>query len=163
MRRLAVVSICLLLSACGYHLMGMGRGVVPTEVDVVRNVDAGNDSRFVRSWLQYVRDHALYSVVSADSEQQAGAEFHISRLEESLTPITFDASGIVTVDRMTLFGEISLWRDGERIWHSGTISAYEDINVTGGPTAIESAKTRIRSDVETQWIQQAWLKLSSGF
>lgn len=163
MKRLLVLSLCLLLSACGYHLMGMGRGVVPADVEIVRNMDAGNDTRFISEWMGYVRDHATYTVVSADSDQQAGAELHVSKLTESLAPITYDANGIVTVDRMTLSGEISLWRDGERIWNSGTISAYEDVDVSGGPTAIESAKTRIRSDVETQWMRQAWLKLSSGF
>jgi len=163
MRRLAVLSLCLLLSACGYHLMGMGRGVVPADVQVVRNVDAGNGDQFVRQWIAYVRDHASYNVVGAESDQQVDAELHVSKLTESLAPITFDASGIVTVDRLTLSGEISLWRDSERIWNSGTISAYEDVDVSGGPTAIESAKTRIRSDVETQWMRQAWLKLSSGF
>lgn len=163
MRHLLACTLVLLLSSCGYHLMGMGRGVVPADVQVVRILDEGNDARFVSGMQQFVRDHASYEVVSATSEKKADAELHISRLDESLVPVTYDATGIVSVDRLTLSGELSLWRDGERIWHSGTIAAYEDVDVSGGPTAIESAKTRIRSDVETQWMRQAWLKLSSGF
>ena len=163
MRRAVAYMLVLLLASCGYHLMGMGRGVVPADVQVVRIVDEGNGAGFVAGMQQFVRDHASYEVISATSEKQAGAELHISRLNESLVPGTYDATGIVSVDRLTLSGELSLWRDGERAWHSGTIAAYEDVNVSGGPTAIESAKTRIRSDVETQWMRQAWLKLSSGF
>lgn len=164
MRRLVAVSVCLLLSACGYHLMGTGRGAVPADVQVVRVVNSGNSDRFGTAWVSFMRDHASgYRIISASSEDKADAELHVGKLSESLVPITFDASGLETVDRMTLSGELSLWRDGESVWNSGPVSAYEDVNVTGGPTAIESAKRRIRSDLETQWMQQAWLKLSSGF
>lgn len=157
------LSLCLLFSACGYHLMGMGRGVVPADVQVVRVIGSGGDEKFASRLLAFMRDNASYSVIGGASGEQADAELHVSQLTESLAAITFDASGITTVDRMTLSGEMSLWRDNAQIWRSGTISAYEDVNVAGGPTAIESAKTRIRSDLETQWMRQAWLKLSSGF
>jgi len=157
------LSLCLLLSACGYHLMGMGQGVVPADAKVVRLIGAGGDERFTSDMLAFLRDNASYSVISASSEKQADAELHLSKLTESLSPITYDASGIVTVDRMSLTGELSLWRDNEQIWQSGTVSAFEDVDVSGGPTAIESAKSRIRSDLQTQWMRQAWLKLSSGF
>jgi len=157
------LSLCLLLSACGYHLMGMGQGVVPADVQVVRVIGAGGDERFSENLLAFMRDNASYKVIGGASELDADAELHVSQLSESLATITYDASGIATVDRMTLTGEMSLWRDNARIWHSGAISAYEDVDVAGGPTAIESAKTRIRSDLETQWMRQAWLKLSSGF
>ncbi|MDQ6966181.1 MAG: hypothetical protein Q9M23_04570, partial [Mariprofundaceae bacterium] len=144
---------CLLLSACGYHLMGMGQGVVPTDVQVVRVIGAGGDERFSENLLAFMRDNANYKVIGGASEQEADAELHVSRLSESLATITYDASGIATVDRMSLTGEMSLWQENARIWHSGTISAYEDVDVAGGPTAIESAKTRIRSDLETQWMR----------
>jgi len=163
MKRLAVFSLCLLLSSCGYHLMGMGRGVVPVDVQVVRMMDGGNDTGFLSKWQAYVRDNASYNVIPAAAEGEADAEMHTGRLSESLAPITYDAIGIISVERMTLSGEVSLWRNDERIWSSGVISAFEDVDVSGGPTTIESAKVRIRSDLETQWIRQAWLKLSSGF
>ncbi len=163
MKKLAVLTLCLLLSSCGYHLMGMGRGMVPADVEVVRIMGAGDNDRFLSKWQAYVRDNASYNVISAAAEGEADAELHTGRLSESLTPITYDAIGIVSVERMTLSGEVSLWRNDERIWSSGVISAFEDVDVSGGPTSIKSAKVRIRSDLETQWIQQAWLKLSSGF
>ncbi|MDQ6971738.1 MAG: hypothetical protein Q9M30_03740 [Mariprofundaceae bacterium] len=163
MRLCSVVALCLLLSACGYHLMGMGRGVVPADVQVVRIMGAGDDARFLSDWRAFVRDRASYSVISAASDEKADAELHLGGMTESVSPVTFDASGIETVDRMTLSGELSLWRDGEQLWSSGRIAAYEDVDVTGGPTAIESARTRIRSDVGESWMRQAWLKLSSGF
>jgi len=163
MMRLLTVSLCLMLSACGYQLMGMGRGVVPADVQVVRVIGAGDDERFISSLMAYMRDNASYSVIGGASDKQADAELHVSQLSESLASITFDASGIATVDRMTLSGEMSLWRDDAQIWRSDSITAYEDVDVSGGPTTIESAKTRIRSDLETQWMRQAWLKLSSGF
>lgn len=165
MRRFSPVllSLCLLLSACGYHLMGTGQGVVPADVEVVRVIGAGGDEAFVTSLIAFLRNHASYKVIGGASGQEADAELHVGRMNESLAAFTFDTSGIATVDRMTLTGDMSLWRDHEQIWRSGTISAYEDVDVSGGPTAIESAKARIRSDLEAQWMRQAWLKLSSGF
>ncbi len=159
-----VICLTLALNACGYRLMGTGRGIVPADVQTVRVIGIGATTPvFLRTWRNYVRDHASgYSVIS-DSDQKADAEMRIGNLHDSLAPITFDARGIATVDRMTLTGELNLWRDGKRIWQSGSISAYEDVDVSGGPTAIESAKARIRSDLEATWMRQAWLKLSSGF
>ncbi|MDQ6988195.1 MAG: hypothetical protein Q9M25_10365 [Mariprofundaceae bacterium] len=161
----AAVFLTLGLNACGYHLVGMGRGMVPDDVQVVKIVGVGEtETMFLRAWQGFVRDHAAgYTAVAADSEQRADIEMRIGNLKETLAPITYDSAGISTVERMTLTGELSLWRDGERIWNSGSISAYEDVNVGGNPTAIESAKARIRSDLELGWMQQAWLKLSSGF
>ncbi|MDX8392842.1 MAG: hypothetical protein R8K53_09825 [Mariprofundaceae bacterium] len=168
MNRLVIsISLCLALfvSACGYHLAGMGRGAVPEDVQAIRIVGSAQTSAsFLRAWRGFVHDHATgYSVISADSEQQTDVEMRIGNLHESIAPISFDASGIATLDRMTLSGALSLWRADERIWTSGFISAYEDVDVSGGPTAIESAKARIRSDLEAEWMRQAWLKFSSGF
>jgi len=163
MRRLAVFALCLLPISCGYHLVDKGHGVVPADVQVMRIMGAGDHARLLRNWQDFLRDHAEYRVISAAAEGKADGEIRIGRLSESLTPITFDASGIVTVDRMTLSGELSLWRNDGRIWSSGAISVSEDVDVIGGATAIESAKARIRSDLESQWMHQAWIRISSGF
>lgn len=163
MRRLAVLALCLLLGSCGYHLAGTGRGVVPKDVQVLQVVGAGNQLRFMRNWQNYLRAHARYDVVSVTSGEKADAQLQVDTLKESLAPIIYDTNGIASVDRMTLSGGVSLWQDGKQIWSSGTISVYEDVDVSGGPASIESAKVRIRSDLETQWMRQAWLKLSSDF
>ncbi|MDQ6987085.1 MAG: hypothetical protein Q9M25_04725, partial [Mariprofundaceae bacterium] len=135
------------------------------DVQVLRIVGVGETQpAFLRAWQAFLRDHAAgYEVVSVDSGKKADIDMRIGNLAENIAPITYDSVGISTVERMTLTGELSLWQDGERIWNSGSISAYEDVNVGGSPTAIESAKARIRSDLENGWMQQAWLKLSSGF
>jgi len=168
MNRIAIgMTLCLMLTlnACGYHMVGTGRGAVPEDVKTVQLVGVGGiQPAFLRAWQRFVRDRSAgYNIVSADSGQQADIDMRIGNLTETLAPITFDNVGIATVERMTLTGELSLWRDGERIWNSGAISAFEDVNVGGNPTAIESAKARIRSDLEEGWMRQAWLKLSSGF
>ncbi len=168
MNRIAMGMVfCLLLAlnACGYHLAGTGRGAVPDDVKTVKLIGVGGtQTAFLRAWQAFVRDRSVgYNIISVESDQQTDIEMHIGNLHETLRPITYDNVGIATVDRMTLSGELSLWRDGERIWDGGTISAYEDVNVGGSPTAIESAKARIRSDLEAGWMRQAWLKLSSGF
>lgn len=163
MKRFAILSLCLLMSSCGYHLAAMDRGAVPKDVQVLQVIGAGNNPRFLRNWRDYLRSHAKYDVISQTAGEKADARLHVDTLKESLSPIIFDASGIASVDRMTLSGGISLWRGGKRIWESGTISVFEDVNVIGGPATIESAKARIRSDLEAQWMRQAWLKLSSDF
>jgi len=163
MRLLSFFTLCLLLSSCGYHLMTMDRGVVPDDVQVVRIMGAGGNDHFLRKFQAYARGKASYEIVRASAESRADAEIHIGSLNESIPPISFDASGIVTVVRMSLSSDIKLWRDSELIWSSSPISVFEDVNVSGGPAAIEAAKRRIRSDLEEQWIRQAWLKLSSDF
>jgi len=163
MKQLTVFTLCLLLSSCGYHMMGKGNGVVPEDVQLVRIIGAGGHDRFLEKMQTYLLGNASYNVVSAADEVMADTEIHIGRLAESMSPISFDANGITTVERMTLSGDISLWRNNERIWTGGSVSVYEDVNVSSGPAAIESTKRRIRSDLESQWIRQAWLKLSSDF
>jgi len=164
MRGLVAVAVCcltLVLSACGYHLAGQGRGAVPEDVSIV-NVTGTNESThgILAAWRRYVSDHAKGFVIGKDN---ADAELRLGAISESFNPVSFDASGVAITYRLSRSGSISLWRKGVRIWNSGAIAVQGDVYAVGGPTSIDASRARLRRDLDRQWIREAWLKLSSGF
>jgi len=156
-----VLCLVLALNNCGYHLAGQGRGSVPDDVSIV-NVTGANESthNLLSAWRRYVSDHARGFIVGEDN---ADAELRLSAISESFAPASFDASGVAVSYRFSRSGSISLWRKDVRIWSSGTISVQGDVFAVGGPSSIEASKTRLRRDLDRQWIREAWVKLSSGF
>ncbi len=159
----AIAAFCLVLALnnCGYHLAGHGRGVVPDDVNIVNvtGVDASAHN-FLDAWRRYVSDHANGFVVGKD---HADAELRLGVFSESFSPVAFDAAGIATTYRLSRSGSLGLWRKGVRIWSSGVISVQGDVYAVGGPTSIEASRTRLRHDLNRQWMSEAWMKLSSGF
>jgi len=164
MRRMAIVAafcLPLALNNCGYHLAGHDRGVMPTDVSIVRVTGVDESTRnLLSAWRRYVSDHARGFVVGEDG---ADAELRLGAISESFTPASFDASGIAVSYQFSRSGSISIWRKDVRIWSSGAISVQGDVFAVGGPSSIEASKTRLRRDLDRQWIREAWLKLSSGF
>jgi len=157
----AVLCLTLVLGACGYHLAGQGRGTVPEDVGIVNVTGTDPSARSILSaWRRYVSDHAKGFVVGTD---HADAELRLGAISESFNPVSFDASGVAIAYRLSRSGSISLWRKNVRIWSSGAISVQGDVYAVGGPTSIEASRTRLRRDLDRQWIREAWLKLSSGF
>jgi len=153
--------LTLVLSACGYHLAGQGRGAVPEDVHIVHVTGTDESSHSIlAAWRRYVSDHAKGFVVGKDN---ADAELRLGAFNESFNPVTFDASGVAITYRFSRSASISLWRKGVRIWSSGAISVQGDVYAVGGPTSIDASKDRLRRDLDRQWIRKAWLKLSSGF
>jgi len=158
----AILSAMLLtLPACGYHLAGQGRGVVPEDVSILNITGAGESTRVILpAWRQYVTDHARGYTVG---EAGADAELRMGSVTESFAPVSFDAAGIAVTYRLSRSAELSLWRKDVRIWNSGVLTVHGDVYAVGGPTSIEASKVRLRQDLDRQWIREAWLKLSSGF
>jgi len=158
---MAIFCLAFALNNCGYHLAGQGRGVMPEDVSIVKitGVDKSADN-LLSAWRRYVGDHARGFIVGKNN---ADAELRLGAISESFTPASFDASGVAVSYRFSRSGSISLWRKDVRIWSSGTISVQGDVFAVGGPSSIEASKTRLRHDLNRQWIREAWLKLSSGF
>jgi len=160
-RLLAAVCLALALNHCGYHLAGQGRGVMPDDVSIVKIAGTSEvDANLLSAWRRYVSDHARGFVVGEDN---ADAELRMGAISESFTPASFDASGVAVSYRFSRSGSISLWRKNVRIWSSGSISVQGDVFAVGGPSSIDASKSRLRRDLDRQWIREAWIKLSSGF
>ena len=154
--------LALALNSCGYHLAGQGRGVMPADVSIVKVTGVDNESthNLLKAWRRYVSDHAKGFVVGED---HADVELRLGAISESFNPVSFDASGVAITYRLSRSGSISLWRKDVRIWSSGIISVQGDVYAVGGPTSIEASRTRLRRDLNRQWIREAWMRLSSGF
>jgi len=164
MRRIVVLTalcLTLALNACGYHLAGQGRGVMPEDVSIVNVIGTDVSAHdILPAWRRYVSDHARGFMVGEDN---ADAELRVGAISETFSPVSFDASGVAITYRLSRSGSISLWRKDVRVWSSGAISVQGDVYAVGGPTSIEASRTRLRRDLDRQWIREAWLKLSSGF
>ncbi|MDX8376861.1 MAG: hypothetical protein R8L53_02430 [Mariprofundales bacterium] len=152
----------LFITGCGYKLAGQGQGVVPEDVHIVAIYApaAASLANMLRHHAGHKRGYVI--VIDADSDT-ADAEFHISGMNETFLPSSYDASGIAQSYNLTLTASISLWRDGLQIWNGGNINVREDVYAIGDPSSIQAARQRISNDLQQEWASEAWLRISSGF
>jgi len=156
------VCACLLLAGCGYHLAGQGRGAIPEDVHVLALIATSEDARQV---LPVLRDTLLRSAqgITPVVDSESDAELRLQDVQETFTPIEFDASGVAVTYRQSLDGRISLWRGGKAIWKSGGIHVQGDVYVVGDPASTEALRERMRRDLQEKWVREAWRALTSGF
>jgi len=171
----------LLLSSCGYHLVGQGNGqsgsAIPADVTSVsvesfsaaidlatglKRELSGSESYKVVS-AKAVTDQSVDGPVGAPIDESAHAVVRIEQLSESFVPSAYDVSGVATQYRMTLRGSIGIYRGDERVWVSGSISKSGDVFVAGGPSGIEASRKRIREDLVKEWVYAAASRIHSGF
>jgi len=157
-----VLFLSLLVSSCGYHLAGQGRGAVPEDVHSIAVIAAGEQARELLPAMQrLVRDKEdNFTLAEAD---ESDAQLNLEGVSEAFNPIAFDASGVAVTYRLTLSGSLSLWQKGEKIWESGAISTDGDVFVVGDPASTEALRKRLKQDLQKQWVRDAWRALSSGF
>ena len=160
--KVLVVLLSLLVSSCGYHLAGQGRGVVPDDVRSIAVIAIGEQARELLPAMQrLVRDRKEdFSLAEADASD---AQLHLEGVNETFSPIAFDASGVAVTYQLTLSGSLSLWQKGEKIWDSGAVSVNGDVFVVGDPASTEALRKRLKQDLQKQWVRNAWRALSSGF
>ena len=168
--RALFVATSLILGSCGYHLVGHGdgAGVIPADVKTV-SLQATN--AVAETLLPELKRHFStkgdkgYELVDADKIHDA--EVHVDvRLEqasEQFSPSAYDRSGVATQYRLTISGNIRIYRSGKLLWESGAISESGDVFVTGGPVGVEASRSRIQRDLRKQWATRVWSRLSSGF
>jgi len=166
--QLACLIAGLLLSSCGYHLVGQGdgRGVIPEDVLTVSLEAKGETAEQMQLLLKrQMAGSEHYKVVASHdvADEQTHAVLHIEQASESFVPSAYDQSGLATQYRMTIRGSVRLMRQGEKLWDSGVITRSDDVFVAGGPTGIESSRKRIREDLQKEWVYAVWGRINSGF
>jgi outer membrane lipopolysaccharide assembly protein LptE/RlpB len=168
MQRSLALIVALLLTSCGYHLVGHGdgSGAIPEDVTTVSIKMTGETAQQMGALLKRQMagsDH--YKVVpSADvPDELTHAEMRIEQASEIFVPSAYDQSGLATQYRMTIQANVRLFRQDEKLWESGIISKSGDVFVSGGPTGIESSRKRIREDLQKEWVYAAWGRINSGF
>jgi len=170
--RKAVVSMmfAMALSSCGYHLVGHGdnAGVIPADVETV-SLQATNEAAKAllpelkrRFMAKGSRSYALVDVGKAE-DADAHADIRLEQVSEQYVASAYDATGVATQYRLTISGNIRIYRSGKLLWESGAISESGSVFVVGGPVGSEASRSRIQRDLRKQWITRAWSRLSSGF
>ncbi|MDX8402944.1 MAG: adenosylmethionine-8-amino-7-oxononanoate aminotransferase [Mariprofundaceae bacterium] len=162
------VMFAMVLSSCGYHLVGHGddAGAIPEDVTAVSVQATGKTANTFLSGLKHQFERSdRFKVIDAESviDETSHAVIRIEQASEFFVPSTYDQSGIATQYRMTIRGNIRLYRADRLIWESGLISKSGDVFVTGGPTGLEASRKRILDDLRSEWIFAAWSRIGSGF
>ncbi|MFC1542292.1 LPS assembly lipoprotein LptE [Pseudomonadota bacterium] len=162
--------LAMALTSCGYHLVGHGdgAGVIPADVETV-SLQATNET--AKSLLVELkrrisnRGEEGYLLVEADEveDAEAHAAIRLEQVSERFVPSAYDASGVANQYRLTISGNIRVYRSGKLLWESGVISESGDVFVVGGPPGAEASRSRIQRDLRSQWASRAWSRLSSGF
>jgi len=168
MKRLLFASLmALLLSACGYHLVGQGdgQGAIPSDVRTLSLIVQGANSPQLSEQLKQQLASDRYALVAPQDvlDEETHANLRVTILPLGFNPSAYDVAGVATQYRMTYSGTLSLDRKDGTIWRSGVIQRQGDIYVTGGPTTIQASRQRLQDDLRKQWLQDAMGRLRSGF
>jgi len=163
-----LITVALLLSGCGYHLVGHGDGIatIPPDVKTVSLIVRGSADQQVKSMLNQQLASDQYTLIESQDviDQEGHANLHVNISPLGFYPSAYDAAGVATQYRMVFSGSLKIIRgDGKSIWQSGLIQRQGDVYVTGGPTSIEASRERLLEDLRKQWIQDALGRLRSGF
>lgn len=166
MRLTLTLCIGLLLSGCGYHLVGQGDGSGAIPADVVSISMRTGDAvatRLAAGLKQQLMQGGESRFDAERGDAETRAEISIENVTESFVPSAYDNTGIASQYRMDLRARVRIYRAGKIIWESGMLSASGDVFVAGGPTGIESSRERIRKDLQKEWVLAAAGRIASGF
>ena len=159
------VAVSLLLSACGYHLVGHGdSGVIPADADQVMIVLVGRDDALLQpSFKQALKQSEGLPIVSAEQATADVVEVHLENISEQLVATAFDTSGIANQYRLSLSAAVRVLQSGKEIWASGNMTVSADVFATGGSAEIEAQKVSVAKSLREEWVRKAVARLRSGF
>jgi len=161
MVRLMPLLLALLLSGCGYHLVGQGQNGVLTGSKTVALVAYSLPARYVTVFRSKL-EQAGYSVRDK-SQRDVDAVLLLRQDSVRYTPSAYDKAGIATQYRMTISGHLTVEKNRKAVWNSGNVTSSGDIFVAGGPASIEASRVRLEEDLQRQWLRDIWARLQSGF
>ena len=161
-----LLPVLMLLTSCGYHLVGHGdgRGVIPADVRTLSIVGSGESQQLLASLRQRLKSDSFSLIEQddiADEEHHATLRLYVS--PAAYNPSAYDAAGVAIQYTMLLSGSLQLNQRGGIIWQSGTIQRQGDVYVAGDPSSIEASRERLLRDLRKQWLQDAIGRLRSGF
>jgi outer membrane lipopolysaccharide assembly protein LptE/RlpB len=161
-----LLPVLLLLTSCGYHLVGQndGMGAIPADVRTLSIISSGEAQQMLVLLRQRLNSER-YSLIEHDSitdeEHHVTVRLHVSPV--TFNPSAYDAAGVTIQYSMVFSGSLQVERMGKFIWKSGTIQRLGDVYVAGDPTSIEASRERLLRDLRKQWLQDVMGRLRSGF
>ncbi len=172
--RLALV-LSLLLSACGYHLVGQGKSaVIPQGTTSATLLSDGSRlgkillGELQQQWLQKASLPSLHDKNPSQNLDTRHVTLRIESPNETFIPVAFDGSGLAIQYRLSVTGVLNMYQENTLIWRSGVISSNADIfgdasALANNPTAIEAERETLVEQLRKQWAQEALARLQSGF
>jgi len=153
------------LTGCGYHLVGQGGSLPEATSTILVHADTALGQRAISNLLEKLGNDAEHRFVRDGKPNKPASSLTIRNMEETLRTQGFDSSGIANQYRLELHGELLLLPadGGEATWRSGTITVHGLIYANGGPAEIEANRSRVRSELLSQWADRASRRLRSGF
>jgi len=161
-----LLAATLMLTSCGYHLVGHGTmTVIPEGVTTasLETMETGN-AKILLSELQYLWQKK--NNLPALSDQKTGAEHVTLRIENvtvSFVPAAFDASGLAIQYRLNISGVLNMYQQDALIWGSGVVMESADIFEGSDPSATEAERSRQTEQLNQEWAKDALSRLRSGF
>lgn len=170
MRLPLYLAFVLMLTSCGYHLVGQGKSnVIPSDVTSA-NLQA-QASALGKILLGELRQQWLQRDTLPALQDGSGVTHVTLRIEspsEAFTPVAFNALGLAIQYRLSVSGVLNMYRDNSLIWRSGSVSSSADIfgdasALTNNPASIEAEREALVEQLRKQWAQDALARLQSGF
>ncbi len=170
MRLPLYLALVLMLTSCGYHLVGQGdSAVIPQGTTSASLLSEGSKlgkillGELHQQWLQKPSLPALQS-----GSDKNHVVLRIEGPNEAFTPVAFDNLGLAIQYRLSVSGVLNMYQNNTSIWRSGVVSASADIfgdasALANNPTSIEAERETLVEQLRKQWAQEALARLQSGF
>ncbi|MDX8384650.1 MAG: hypothetical protein R8M45_11255 [Ghiorsea sp.] len=167
-----ILACLLLLSSCGYHLVGQGESVViPQGVTSASLSVVGDDKPWLEELSEQWQQHADLPSLQDESvrgrvSEKAGEQHITMRVEQALetfSPIAFAASGLAIQYRFQLQAMLQMYQKEKLIWSSDAVVVSADVFGKDNPSVIEAERVRLGSVLRQQWVKEALNRLNSGF
>ncbi len=156
----------LLLSACGYHLVGQGgtSDIVPKDAVALQvQMLSGDDALLAVAEEALAQRMALPLLKQGNELNDGVLEVYIEHAQESMVATSFDASGVANQYRLTISGNMRILYQNKERWQSGVMAVQGDVFATGDAVAIEAQRESVAKSLRIEWVQKVLQRMYSGF
>lgn len=159
----------LLLTSCGYHLVGQGESsVIPEDVTSARlTTNAGEQGKLLLAELQQLwLQHETLPPLESNSMTEKTVVLRIEQASQTFSPIAFDAAGLALQYQLSVSGLLNIYQQDGLLWSSGMVSVRGQVFGEAGsnnPSTVEAERVTLAEQLEQQWAQDVMARLQSGF
>jgi len=166
MRLACALLFTLLLSGCGYHLVGQGdSSVIPNGVQSAWLEAKGSaQAQTLRLELAALwQENKYLPALDNVKPSKMHVTIRLEQVREIFSPIGFDASGLAVQYRLSISATLRMYQENSLIWQARGILVSADVFAGDDPSVIESERGRLTKQLQTSWARAALARLQSGF
>ncbi|MDQ6979849.1 MAG: hypothetical protein Q9M46_00060 [Ghiorsea sp.] len=166
MRLSLYFALALILTSCGYHLVGQGESnVIPSEVQTAW-LESGKSAKgqALRMELEVLwQGNKHLPSLDHVKPNKTHVTVRIEQVSENFIPIGFDAAGLAVQYRLSISATLRMYQESSLIWQANNILVSADVFAGDDPSVIESERARLTKQLQTSWARAALARLQSGF